>query len=158
MKRVWQAVFSFFIMGVGIWAVVAARTWPLKAALFPIVIGVPIIVLAGIEGILTLWKNEGTREGHAVDLQFTDNIPPAVMRQRALRAFGWLLGFYVLIVLVGFPIAIPLYVFLYLKIEGREGWLLSLTLTTGAWGIFYGLFVKLVPLPFSEGWIFTFLP
>ena len=125
MKRAWQAVFSFFIMGVGIWVVAAARGWPWKAALFPVVIGIPIIVLAGLEGILTLRGSDGKERGHAVDMQLTEDISPALMRQRTLRAFAWLFGFFGIILVVGFPLAVPLFVFLYLTLEAREGWLLS---------------------------------
>ncbi|HEY7218198.1 MAG TPA: tripartite tricarboxylate transporter TctB family protein [Candidatus Binatia bacterium] len=68
-----------------------------------------------------------------------------------------MVGFFVLIWLLGFPVAIPLMMFCYLKFQGEEPWVLSITLTVIAWLCFYGLFVKLLTLPFPEGLIMTWL-
>jgi hypothetical protein len=48
---------------------------------------------------------------------------------------------------------VPLFVFCYLKLEGREGWLGTLIATFMTWGIFYGLFVWFLNVPFMEGLI-----
>jgi hypothetical protein len=47
--------------------------------------------------------------------------------------------------------------FAYFKFQGGESWVLSTTLTVIAWLFFYGLFVKLLTLPFPEGLIITWL-
>lgn len=44
---------------------------------------------------------------------------------------------------------------LYLKLQGGEGWLLSIVITAVAWGAFYGLFDRLLHLPFPAGWVLT---
>ena len=72
-------------------------------------------------------------------------------------AFAWILGFFAAIVLLGFPIAVPLFVLLYLKGQGREGWVLSIVMTVAVWGLFYGLFDRLLHLPFPAGWLLTWL-
>jgi hypothetical protein len=76
------------------------------------------------------------------------------LRRTALAA-AWILGFFAAIVLLGFPIAVPLFVFLYLRLQGREGWLFSLVFTAAVWASFYGLFDRLLHLPFAEGWLIT---
>jgi hypothetical protein len=68
-----------------------------------------------------------------------------------------MLGFLAGIVLVGFPVAVPLVVFLYAKLQGREPWGLSLGLALGVWGLFYGVFDRLLHLPFPAGWIQTWI-
>jgi hypothetical protein len=60
-------------------------------------------------------------------------------------------------VLLGFPIAVPLFVLLYLRLQGREGWIVSLAMTAAVWGVFYGLFNRLLHLPFPAGWLVTWL-
>lgn len=70
-------------------------------------------------------------------------------------AVAWMLGFFAAIALLGFPIAVPLFLFLYLKLQGGEGWLLSIVITAVAWGAFYGLFDRLLHLPFPAGWVLT---
>jgi hypothetical protein len=47
--------------------------------------------------------------------------------------------------------------FTYLKFQGKEPWVLSIVLTIIAWFAFWGLFVKLLTLPFPEGLLITWL-
>ena len=69
---------------------------------------------------------------------------------------AWMLGFFAAIALLGFPIAVPLFLFLYLKVQGGEGWMLSTVLTAGVFAVFYGLFDRLLHLPFPQGWLLQF--
>ncbi len=137
------------------WAVVLALDWPWKAKLFPLAIGIPVFCLATGEVLWSLFGAE-TRE-QAMDFQLSEHLPAKVVLERTLRAAGWMLGFFGAIVLVSFPVAVPLFVVLYLKLQGREGWGLSVLLTLAVWGFFYGLFDRLLHLPFPAGWIQTWI-
>jgi hypothetical protein len=130
-----------------------AWDWPSKAALFPLAIGIPLFVLAAAEAA---WLLLGSREAktQAMDFQLSVN---AKSLPRTALAIAWMLGFFAAIVLLGFPIAVPLFVFLYLKLQGRESWTLSIAMTAAVWGIFYGLFDRLLHLPFPAGWLLGFL-
>jgi len=146
---------GFIIMILSAWAVVTAMDWPWKAKLFPLVIGIPVFCLAAAE---VLWVIFGsTVRGETMDFQLSTHLPEKVTLRRTALALGWILGFFAAIVLVGFPIAVPLFVFLYVKIQGREGWGLSLVLTLAVWGLFYALFDRLLHLPFLDGWIQTWI-
>ena len=137
-------------------AVFVALDWPWKAKLFPLVIGIPVFCLATAE---VLWAMFGANPPavQAMDYQLSDHLPAKVALGRSLLAAGWMLGFFGAIVLLSFPVAVPLFVFLYLKLQGREGWRLSVLLTLAVWGFFYGLFDRLLHLPFPagliQGWI-----
>lgn len=144
-------VLGFGIMIFSGWAVFTAMDWPWKAALFPIVIGIPVFCLAATEVLWALFGSTG--RGETMDFQLSTHLPEKATLRRTALAVGWMLGFFVAIVLVGFPIAVPLFVFVYVKIQGREGWGLSLVLTLAVWGLFYGLFDRLLHLPFPDGWI-----
>ena len=146
---------SLFIMVLSGWAVLAATAWPWKAALFPLVIGIPVFCLAGAEFVLALFGS-GAR-GQAMDFQLSEHLPTEVVLRRTLAIFSWILGFFFAILLLGFPIAVPLFVFVYLKVQARAGWMLSSVLTFAAWGFFYGLFNRLLHLPFPAGWIQVWL-
>ena len=148
------------VLGLGImvlsgWAVFAAWGWSWKAALFPLVIGIPVFCMAAAEVLWVLFGS--TARGDVMDFQLSSHLPAKVTLSRTLQAVGWTLGFFGAIVLVGFPIAVPLLVFLYLKLEGREGWAFSLVFTFAIWGFFYGLFDRLLHLPFPAGWIQTWI-
>ena len=141
------------IMFLSAWAVVSAFEWPWKAALFPLAIGIPMFFLAGAE---VLWVILGSaHRGETKDFQLSQHLPARVTLRRTASVMAWTLGFFAAIVLLGFQIAVPLLVFLYLKIAGRESWRLSLVFTAVVWAIFYGLFDQLLHLPFPDGWIQT---
>lgn len=136
-------------------AVVIAMDWPFKARLFPIAIGVPVFCMAAAEVLWGLLRPEA--KSGAMDFRLTDHLPSSLAIRRTLIAIGWMLGFLAGIVLAGFPIAVPLVVFLYAKVQGREPWGLSLGLALGVWGLFYGVFDRLLHLPFPAGWIQTWM-
>ena len=143
-------------LGIGVmivsgWAVISAMEWPWKAKLFPLVIGIPVFLLAAAE---VLWVLFGTApKDQAMDFQLSTHVPAGETVKRTLVAAAWIVGFFALIVLLGFPIAVALFVFLYLKLQGREGWVLCSVFTLAVWAAFYGLFDVLLHLPFPEGWI-----
>jgi hypothetical protein len=152
-----RGVLSLSAAFVAAYALYAAWNWPFRTALFPRVIALPILFLALTEWALSVWSSEKEREGHAVDFQFTDTVEPALARKRTIAITIWTLGFLVLILLVGFPLAVPIFVFAYLKIAGREPWTLTIVLTAVSWLSMEGLFNRLLHLPFPEGLIFGLL-
>jgi Tripartite tricarboxylate transporter TctB family len=153
------AIFSFCALIFFIVFVYQAQDWRLQARLYPYAIGIPMVILAIIQVILDLRGVRGKQpaDGAPVDFQFSTNVDPALARRRTLNIFAWILGFFVGIVLLGFTITIPLLVFSYLKFQSGESWLLSIILSVCACLIFYGLFIRLLHLPFPEGLILTWL-
>ena len=139
------AVLVMLASGYGIWA---ASGWPWKAALFPLAIGVPLFAMALAEA---LWVLMGSTPAEGPELA-------AEAPGRAVLVGGaWMLAFFAAILLIGFPIAVPLFVFLYLKLQGGEGWVMSVVITAAVWGVFYGLFDALLHLPFPSGLLLEWL-
>jgi hypothetical protein len=158
MHRKASLVLALVLMTVSGYGVMAAWSWPWKAALFPLVIGIPVLVLSAAEAAWVLWgRSESAAERAALqDFQPSRESPQAEVARRSVRAAAWIVGFFAAILLFGFPIAVPLFVFLYLKVQAAEGWVLSLTVTVATWGFFYGLFDRLLHLPFPAGWLIAF--
>jgi hypothetical protein len=135
--------------------VLSALQWPWKAKLFPLVIGIPLFCLALAE---VLWELFGSSTASAAaDFKLSSDVPPELARRRTWLAAGWIGGFFVLILLVGFPVAVPVLVFAYVKLQGRKGWFFAATFTAAVSAVFYALFDQLLHLPFPEGWIFAWL-
>jgi hypothetical protein len=155
MERLTSRVLGVAVMLASGAAVVIAMDWPLKARLFPIAIGVPVFCMAAAEVLWGLLRPDA--RAAAMDFRLSDHLPSKIAVRRTLAAIGWMLGFLVGIVLVGFPMAVPLVVFLYAKLQGRESWGLSLGLALGVWGLFYAVFDRLLHLPFPAVWIQTWL-
>jgi Tripartite tricarboxylate transporter TctB family len=152
-------IFSFCVLIFFCVFVYLAHDWRPQARLYPWVIGIPMVFLAVAQVILELKGIQPKKSDDAtpMDFQFTKEIDPETAKKRAIVMFSWLLGFFFSIWLLGFPIAIPLMMFTYLKFQGGESWRLSIALTVIAWVFFWGLFVKLLTLPFPEGLILTWL-
>jgi Tripartite tricarboxylate transporter TctB family len=143
---------SILILAASGYGVITAWSWPWKAALFPLAIGIPLFCLAAIEALwLLLGRTERT---DTKDFQLSDHLPPRETLRRTGIAAAWILGFFAAILLLGFPIAVALFVFSYLKFQGGESWLFSAVFTAATWGAFYGLFDRLLHLPFPAGWLF----
>jgi hypothetical protein len=134
------ALFSLALALVAGFAVYTALGWPPKAALFPLAMGIPLLVLASVQTLIEL-RDPPAPAG------------PASARRRTLAVFVWMGTFIALVLLVGFPIAVPLFVFSYLVMESREGWALSIALAAVAWGFFHLVFERLLHFPFEAGLI-----
>ena len=91
------------------------------------------------------------------EFKLSEQAPGRIGAGRTLRAILWMVGFLAAIVLLGYPFAIPLLVFLYVKLQGREGWVLSGIFALAVWGVFYVVFDQLLHLPFPAGWILQWL-
>ena len=152
-----RVLFGLLLIGVGGYAAFSARHWTFKAALFPLTVSIPLIVLAAVQVILDLLGKREIASGAAVDMEFSADVTPEQARRRAIGIFLWAAGFILLVFFVGFPVAVPLFMFSYLSFQSRVGWLLSVTLTAAAWLFFYGLFERLLNLPFEQGLIQAWL-
>ena len=141
------------IMALSAWGTLSALSWPWKAKLFPLVIGIPLFFLALAEVLWVIFGKQDAAE--AADFKLSQEQPPEVARRRTLLAAAWIIAFFALIVLVGFQIAVPLLVFLYLRLQGKESWLFTLVFTAAVWACFYGLFDLLLHLHFPDGWLFS---
>lgn len=152
-----RSLFSLMLMAVAAYAVFKARHWSFKAALFPFATGIPLFVLAGTLFVMEFLSGDEKSGGPAVEIELSSDVDPAVARRRIAGILAWIAGFIVLVFLVGFPIAVPVFIFLYLLLQSRVGWLLSVSLTATAWLCFYGLFQWLLHLPFEDGFIQSLL-
>jgi hypothetical protein len=146
-------VLGFAIMVCSGWAVYAASGWPWKAALFPIVIGIPVFCLAAAE---VMWSLLGRASSDpAMDYQMSSDLPAPVVARRTAVAVAWLVGFFAAIALAGFPAAVPLFVFVFLVLQGRERLLFSVIFSALVWAVFHVLFVRLLTIPFPAGLLQT---
>ncbi|HEY5896186.1 MAG TPA: tripartite tricarboxylate transporter TctB family protein [Burkholderiales bacterium] len=140
------------IMALTAYGIFSALAWPLKAKLFPLVISIPLFLLAAAEAAWVIFGKDAPAESVEAE-----GIPRNIAMRRTWIAVAWALGFFVLIMLVGFLIAVPAMVFLYLRVQSNEGWLFSIVFTAAVWGLFYGLFDLLLHLPFPAGWLLSSL-
>ena len=99
--------------------------------------GTPFVL--GVAGVTGLDDESGI-----VDLPVDRDVPLRVVAEKAILQLGWLLGLFLLILVFGFILVIPLYLASYMVLQGRERWAkataISLLATAGMLGIFlFGL-------------------
>src|SRR5262245_18562006 len=149
--------FCVFLIVVAVSAIWMAREWPFQAALFPLSVSIPLLILASIELWQSLFGKAEKREGASVDMELSRDLPPEIERRRVIGAFSWIIGFIVSVYLIGFPLSVPLFILAYLHFEGDMGWLTNIAATAITWVLFYALFQKLVHLQFEPGALQTWL-
>ena len=150
-------VFSLFLIAVAGYVIYAASHWSFKTGFFPLAIAIPLMILALLQLSLELFGGPEAKAERAAEAEFSNALSPAESRRRALAAFSWIALFVLLVYLVGFPIAVPLFLFLYLRLQSKVGWSFSTVLTVLAWGAFYAVFERLIRLQFAPGEIQTWL-
>jgi hypothetical protein len=132
-------LFSAGLAALAAYAVYTALRWPPKAALFPLTMGIPLVVLAVAQVL--------------IDLRDPPQAPAADAGRRSVAVFAWMATFIALVLLAGFPTAVPLFVFSYLVLQSRESLGLSIALAAAAWGAFHLLFERMLHFPFEAGLI-----
>ena len=119
MKNIMQYGFtSFFIIMIAV-CLYMAKDWNSATALFPRVVGFPMLVL--MTAILAIDIKNGRRQDK--DGKTDDEVEFIRKTGRMAKYLGWLIGFVVLIWAIGIVYSIPIYIFSYMKIEGKYGWL-----------------------------------
>lgn len=92
---------------------------------------------------------------NSLDTEVHLNRGGTLIGQRGLLIVtGYLIGFSILILLVGFLIAIPICLFVFIKVLGRQSWLMSLAVTAGTWAFIYLLFVVVMNFEIFRGILF----
>jgi len=157
MKSTGRIAFSLFLVAVSGYAIYSASHWSFKTGFFPLAIAIPLLALALLQLSLELFgAPEAAAEG-AVDTEFASEVSPAEARRRAITTFLWIATFILFVDLLGFPVAVPLFLLLYLRFQTNVSWFYSILLTVFTWGGFYALFERLVRLQFAPGHVQTWL-
>ncbi len=144
-----KALMSLSVAIIAAWVVITALKWPLMSGIFLVIVGILVFLMAIADFYLRVSRNKASEASFI----FSETVNRALAIRRAFSAFMFMIGFFLMILFFGFSMAVPLFVFFYLKIQGKENWRISLGLAAGAWISFYGLFIWLLRTPFLEGWV-----
>lgn len=153
MKLRARMLFTLAILVFSTYAVLSARDWPLATKLFPWIVGIPVMLLSAIQLALEIYHSQSMAvrpKEDTGDLQVDLGMGSKIVRAKAANFFAWLLGFFLCIWLLGFFIAVPLYTLLYLKLQARERWLISIGLTLATFIFFAVLFDQILHLPWPR--------
>jgi hypothetical protein len=103
------------------------------------------------------FREKGDRGGSDHAEEAGPEIPVDVVNRRTMSIFGWIIGYFAAIWLLGFSVGVPLCTFVQLKFGSREKWLLSLIMTAFAWAFIYCIFDRVLHVPFPTGQLLLWL-
>jgi putative tricarboxylic transport membrane protein len=152
----WEAAFSLFIVIVFILALWESRHFDIRAGLFPWAIGFPALGLGITQFIKDiLGKESRPPTDHPADEG--PGVPTHLATRRTFAVSGWIIGYFLMIWLLGFSLGGALCAFIHLKFGSREKWLISTVLTLFAWCVIYGVFDRALHVPFPTGVLLVWL-
>jgi TctA family transporter len=152
------ALFTLMIIVLLALALWQSRNFGYRAGLFPWVIGTPTLLLAIAQlGRDFYGKKKKAGDSLPESVETHIEVEPAVARQRTISIIGWTVGFFLAIWLLGFSYAVPLMIFLYLKLAGKEGWAMTIAVTFFSWLFYWSLFEKLLNVPVPDGLLFDLI-
>ena len=155
-----KVLMSLVMLAIFVAMVAIAATYPPDTRFLPFVIGIPGIVLALIQGASELIDSRRAaaparratlRETTAAKAEAILEPPGDVRREIVLLAY--LVGLAAAVLMLGFWLAIPLFVIAFLRFRERETWTLTLTLTASAWVMLYLVFDSVLGIIVHEGFL-----
>jgi hypothetical protein len=153
-----KANLTLFFLLVFVVGAVIGWDWPNIAKIMPVyVAAIPgiILVLVQLYREVTGWQG---RRGSAGGIDMDEVSDVQLDRQTELRRtlgyFAWFIGGALGIWLLGLVIALPLLVFLYTLIEGKEKWYIALIATACAYALVWGLFEYMLETRWPPGILF----
>lgn len=142
------ALFSFAMVVIFATALWTALTWPPRARIFPFAIFGPILIVSILNFVKDLRRRPWTETIRQTIAEA--NLDEASFHKRTRDILVWILGFFVSLWLLGFPLGIPLATFLYLKVAAGENWFTSIAVTAGTWAFIVGVFGHFLDFVFPD--------
>lgn len=153
-----KADFTLFFLVVFLGAAIAGWDWPNIAKIMPVyVAAIPglVLVLIQLYRDATGWDmRKGAVGGIDMDEVTEVTLDRKTEMRRTLGFFGWFVGGALGIWLLGLVIALPLLVFLYTLIEGKEKWFTALAASACTYLLVWGLFEYMLETRWPPGILF----
>jgi len=150
-----KADFTLFFLIVFLGAAIAGWDWPDIAKIMPVyVAAIPglVLVLMQLYRDATGWdKRKGAVGGTEMDEVTAVTLDRKTEMWRTLGFFGWFVGGALGIWLLGLVIALPMLVFLYTLIEGKEKWYIALIAAACTYALVWGLFEYMLETRWPPG-------
>ena len=140
--------FALVLLSCFVYATITAAEWPEEVGLFPIVVAVPGLMLAGIACFKDV---QGIRDF----LREKTTLPAVLMNAfnkatlaRSSQFVLLLVGMIVLMLIVGQKLALPIFIYIYLVWWGKKSQVLSLTYALFGWGLLVFFYDRIINLVF----------
>ena len=134
------------VIGVGF---LLTWNWPYETALFPRMACTVVLIVGIISLIGELIRGRG-REVHS-DAGVSSHLVGDHSRGRAALVFAWLVLFLVGVWALGYQVAAIAFVFLFMKLSGKQSWRISVLFTGLSFVFLYSVFHLLLGVIWPRG-------
>ncbi len=156
MKKMSASSYSLIvIMAIALVVIVLSLGMPFSSRLLPLVSGIAIFLLSAIKLRQEFSSRDRTGEAVAED-EVEKREASKATRRGSLLAFTWLIGFVLALYLLGFLVAIPLFIFSYMKSHGTR-WRTSIIFTIVILAVVYFGFERGLDITLYRGLLFIWL-
>ena len=156
-----EFVLLALVGGFFVYLFIESLYWPLGSALMPwiaLAIGAPFW-LWRVAVLFFQWKESS---GQIMDIGFRIGDDPEGQRGRFIRICCYIAGLYIAIWFLGFHIALPAGILLYVRFYGKMTWVGSILLALFFVVLIVGVYDRLLNATWHEPpllqWIYSFLP
>lgn len=154
-----RADFALFFLAIFVGAAIWGWEWPDIAKIMPVyVAAVPglILVIMQLYREATGWEHSRSRASGGIDMDEVSEVQldRKTELQRTLTFFAWFIGGALGIWLLGLTYSMPLLVFLYGWLEGKEKWYVALIMALCAYALVWGVFEYMLETRWPPGILF----
>lgn len=151
--------FTVFFLIVFLAAAIAGWDWPDIAKIMPVyVAAIPGLLLVCLQLYrdATGWERRRSGASGGIDMDEVSDVKldRRTELRRTVTYFAWFIGGALGIWLLGLVISLPLLVFFYALVEGKEKWLTALIMAACTYALVWGLFEYMLETRWPPGILF----
>jgi len=160
--------FHVFVIGVIAVMVFEASHWNRHAAIVPLIVGTLGLIFCSFAllnevcrkpAVATEGAENTEEEKIHMDLESdTGHLPPTTVAFRGAIFYGWLLAFMASMAVIGLIPTVPIFVVLYMRLEGPEPWKLVIPQAAGLTVFIWVVFDKLLAIPWPQTYLGIWMP
>jgi hypothetical protein len=148
-------LFSLFLIAWFAYGVWEARTYAFLAKIFPFYISLVLLIFAVISILIDIRSVvDKAEDSHGAssssDLSANSGMPMAVVWRRFGLYIGIILGVYVFIFLIGYPLSVSLFICLFYRLIAKANWIISIAAGCAGLG-FLALASNVLGMDWPEG-------
>ena len=163
----WVQLFPAFLLCLFTYMLIEAYQWNFYAKIIPMIVGTAAIFFCSLSLLNDLFKSETHKarslamaaKGEVEEKIHMDigsninHLPPQTVFLRGVIFFGWMVFFLISMALIGLIPTVPLFIILFMRVEAREPWGITIPMAIFMVVFIYFLFDWLLAIPWPGSFL-----
>ena len=160
-------IFPVFLLAIFAVMMTEAVTWNFYAKIIPMIVGTGAILFCGLSLMNDVFKSqvqaartlEAAAKGEVAEKIHMDigsnvsHLPPMTVFLRGVTFFGWMVFFLISMALIGLIPTVPIFIILFMRVEAKERWTLTLPMAICMFLFCWFLFDWLLSIPWPGSYL-----